>query len=451
MSALEFLAGLVLDDGHRWGQVAHRFQWEDAEALLEPAEGGPRRHWWTRPRGASKTGDGAGCGLAVLAEQMPEASWSGVYAADRDQAGLVLESIDGFLRRTPELGSALSLQASQVVNQRTGARLTIESSDDASAFGKRPQFQFVDEFGIWKTTRGPRQLWKAVRSAVPKVKGSRLLVASMGGDPAHPAYKVLERARVRPSWRVSEVPGPCPWWSAEDVEEERDGLTDTDFERLILGRWVAGEDRLTSPEDVRACVGHEGPLEHEAGHRYAMSLDLGLVNDRTVLSVGHVDRFDDADLVVLDRQHVWQGSRSAPVQIGDVEAVVLEAWSAYGRPPLVLDPWQGKQLAQRLRARGVRVVEFTFSQASIGRLAATLYRLLRGQLLDLPDDEDLLAELETVRLLETAPGVWRIDHDAGQHDDRVVSLAMLAHHLLDRPRRRQIRAVPDPEVDPWAA
>jgi hypothetical protein len=38
-----------------------------------------------------------------------------------------------------------------------------------------------------------------------------------------------------------------------------------------------------------------------------------------------------------------------------------------------------------------------------------------------------------VRLRETAPGVFRIDHDPDRHDDRVISLALVAHRLAERP------------------
>ena len=97
------------------------------------------------------------------------------------------------------------------------------------------------------------------------------------------------------------------------------------------------------------------------------------------------------------------------------------------------DPWQAAHLCQRLRARGVRVEEFSFSSASVGRLALTLYRLLRDGAIDLPDEPELLEELSRVRLVETAPGAYRIDHSSGEHDDRAISLALAALHLVDRP------------------
>ena len=37
-----------------------------------------------------------------------------------------------------------------------------------------------------------------------------------------------------------------------------------------------------------------------------------------------------------------------------------------------------------------------------------------------------------VRLQETAPGVYRIDHDPDRHDDRVISLALVVHRLVER-------------------
>jgi hypothetical protein len=46
------------------------------------------------------------------------------------------------------------------------------------------------------------------------------------------------------------------------------------------------------------------------------------------------------------------------------------------------------------------------------------------------DDEALLDELAHVRLRETSLGRVRLDHSAGRHDDRAVSIALAANHLL---------------------
>jgi phage FluMu gp28-like protein len=188
------------------------------------------------------------------------------------------------------------------------------------------------------------------------------------------------------------------------------------------------EDRLASADDLRACVTVEGALAPQSSVRYATGVDLGLKNDRTVAAVCHLD----GARVVLDRLQVWSGSRRRPVRIDDVKLWLLETHRSF-RPEVVLDPWQAVQLAQGLRERGVRVHEFAFSSQSVGRLAVTLHRLLRDRALALPDDPELLDELANVRLRETSPGVLRMDHDPGQHDDRAIALALAAHHLLNRP------------------
>lgn len=426
--AYDLMAALVLDDGRRWGEAALDFQKTDAAAVLDLD--GPRRHYWTRPRGASKTTDLAGVGVAALLDQLPANARGYVYAADKEQSGLLLDSAAGFADRTPELGSALTVGASTLTAARTGATLTIESSDDASAFGKRPAFTIVEEFSIWKTTRGPTRLWAAIASAVPKVPGSRLVVLAMAGDPAHPSYKVLQRARASDSWRVSEVKGPTPWWDPDDLAEVRADLTETDFRRLVLGEWCEGDERLSSVDDLAACVRLDGPRDPAVGRYYCMGLDLGLSNDATVLSVCSLDEAEGAAVVSLDRQMVWQGTRQAPVNIAEVEEAVLQAWRIYGQPAIVVDPWQAAGLCQRLRTRGVEVIEYAFTQQSGSRLAVRLHRLIADGALALPDDEALLDELANVRLLEPSPGVYRLDHLSGEHNDRAMSLALAAHGLL---------------------
>jgi hypothetical protein len=89
-------------------------------------------------------------------------------------------------------------------------------------------------------------------------------------------------------------------------------------------------------------------------------------------------------------------------------------------------------MVQRMRASGLRIKEFVFSSQSVGRLALTLYRLLRDRQLDLPDDGPLLDELAQVRLIESNPGQYRLDHAADGHDDMTISLALAAYALVER-------------------
>ncbi len=115
-----------------------------------------------------------------------------------------------------------------------------------------------------------------------------------------------------------------------------------------------------------------------------------------------------------------------------MEALAEQTSRAYGHARIRFDPWQLQGSAQRLRDRGLTVEEWIFSAQSVGRLWQSLHLLLRDHRRALPDDRELLDELATVRLRESAPGVYRLDHDAGQHDDRAVALGLAALALTER-------------------
>jgi len=112
---------------------------------------------------------------------------------------------------------------------------------------------------------------------------------------------------------------------------------------------------------------------------------------------------------------------------------LLHASKDYNNAALIFDPWQAAGTMQRLRTQGVRVVEFSFTAASVGKLAVALHNALRNRSLALPDDPDLIDELSNVRIRESTPNVYRLDHVPGQHDDRAISLALCVSHLLDKP------------------
>ena len=430
--ALSLLAGLILEDGRRWGAAATEWQWADAKAILDPGPNDPLLSFCTRPRSGSKTSDLAGMTAAALIEQVPPGGRAYAVAADRDQARLLVDAIAGFVSRTPGLRGAVHVDRYTAVTP-TGARLEVLPADAASSYGLRATLIVVDELTQWPSSH--RDVWVSVLSATPKVPGCRLVVLASAGDPAHWSYQVRERARVSPAWRLHEVPGPVPWVSQAALDEQRALLLDSRYARLHLNQWTASEDRLVSVEGLAAAVRLAGPQDYQPGVTYRMGVDLGLRHDRTAIAVCHaevVDRQARTRRVVLDRMVVFEGSQADEVRLAEVEEVLLACWRQYGRPRVRLDPWQAIGLAQRLRSRGVSVEEWSYSPQRYGAIATTLYTLLRDGLLDLYPDEELLDELANVRLKETLPGLVRVEHDPGRHDDRAVALGFAATALVER-------------------
>lgn len=436
---LALVAGLRLEDGSTWGERAEPWQVEDMRAVVDPA--GPRWHFCSRARGMSKTTDVAAAGLGLLVEEAPARSRSYVVAVDQDQAALVHDALAGLVARTPELAGAVKVEVRRVTALATGATLEVLASDAASAFGLRPWFFVADELAAWPSTPGHRRLWSAVVSSLPKVAGSRLVVCTTAGSPSHWSHDVWLRALSSEHWRASAVAGPCPWWSPADIEAARADLIDFEFRRLVLNEWTEGEDQLTSAAAVAAAVVHSGPLAPLRGVSYVVALDVGLKRDATALVVAHAERTETGPRIVVDRLHRWKGTRTSPVDLTEVEAAAFHLSRSYNRAPLVFDVHQAAHLSQNLRARGVRTEEFVFSVPNINRLARTLYTLLRDHRLAIPDDEDLCRELAAVRLVETSPGMFRVDHHRGAHDDQAIAVGMASAWLEAKGAYRPARLV----------
>ena len=440
MIARDVLGLLRLEDGRRWIEAAHDFQREDALAVLE---GGRPYSFLTRSRGGSKTTDLSACALAELLSpgDRLRCYW---LAADADQGALALDCIAGFVSRTLGLADRVEVQARRVIVPGSDSTLDVLPADAPGAWGLNPNRVYVDELGNWSDGASARRLWEAASSAVAKRSDARMVVLTTAGSPDHFAFKVLEHARGSSLWRVSERLGPAPWIDEDRLAEQRARLPHAVYQQLWENEWVAAQGSFLDPAAIEAAFILRGPALERKGNvgGHAAGLDLGTVNDRTVLTIGH----KELDVVVLDRMMSWQGSRRHPVNFAEVEAFIVEAHRRF-QFTLRLDPWQGLDLAQRLRARGVRAEEFTFTAASKQKLAATLLSAINAGKLHVYDAEGLRDELLALRLVQSSAGTWSFDHKKGGHDDRAISLSLMATALLERPAGEMTLHVPRGRVN----
>ncbi len=425
-------SGLRLDDGRRLGEVLTPFEWADAEAFLVGT--GPRRHFQLRSKGYRKTLTAAANGIAALLTQLPPGSTGFAAASDADQAGLLRESIRAFVVNTPGLDSELRVEARRVVAVNRGAELVILPADSSGSHGLRPSLLVVDEVANWPDTPRHREFFDALWAGLAKVPGSRGLLITTPGSPSHFAKAIYDRAKAEDGglWRLSEVHGPPPWIPVEEVEAERRRLVPSTFARLWLGEWAQGEDQLVDPADLDACMVLDGPIAPVPSIRYVAAIDLGTKIDSTAVVIAHAVRSEAGTRVIVDRMATWKPRPGSPVRLEDVEAWLVEFGRAY-RAKLLYDPSQMYLMAERLRRAGLGCVEFTFSSASVGKIATALVNVLRSRSIELPRDAGLRDELLAVRLRETAPNVLRLDHLSGRHDDQAVACAMACYWLTSTP------------------
>jgi len=216
-------------------------------------------------------------------------------------------------------------------------------------------------------------------------------------------------------------------------------LTPAEWRRLILCEWAQGDDALTTPEDVAACIRPgSSVLSPRPGVEYVAALDVGTRRDLTALVVGHVERRPAGRVVVIDRVLYWRPADGATadrgrVDLAEVEAAVLRLCREYRVRRLRFDRMQAEQMTTNLARAGVRTDEYVFSASGASRLARGLFVALRDRAVELPDDDELRAEALTVRMVETGPGTVKMSNPPGSHDDVLTAVGMVIADLTERP------------------
>lgn len=377
------------------------------------------------PRGHAKT--------ATLAmEALASAFLDGdvrifMAAADQDQARLSHEALVGYLKRNPALRSSFKVLRNEIVVPATGASIRVLSSDAPSTFGLGGLSQrlliLADELWCWHG----RDLWDALWSAAPKAKSWRVIVGSNAGfDTSSVAWELRELCRTKADERFylyAPDGVQASWITDKDLDTQRRSLPPEVYQRLWENRWTEGSGSLVTREQLAACIDKEW-WPQAAGQKfvsYFVGLDLGLVRDRTARAVVHKE---PSGRVVLDDLRVWQGSRSKPVQIDEIERDLIEVSDRFGRPRIYCDPWQLAGSQQRLHGR-VNIEAFQFTSESVRKLSENLLRLIRDAQLRLYPDAALQHELLALQMRETTYG-WRLDHRSGGFSDRAMAIGMAA-------------------------
>jgi hypothetical protein len=367
-------------------------------------------------------------------------------AADVEQALIILQHIDGFVERSPML-QALVERGPNVRLFAGGSRVRVISSDSATAWGLGGIYRrfrvIADELTVWREGRG-QELWEALASATGKVADAQTLILSNAGWNADRAWqhKIRGTAEREPWARLYSPEGTiASWISPKWIAQQRSLLPPAAFERVILNRWVSQEGDFVSAQQLDACTDSALARVATGAGTFFGGIDLGLTKDRTALCIvqHRHDRFELAEM------QVWQGTRSQPVSIEQVERAIIDACERFPGLRLYADKWQFENSLQRLRGQGVQIDKFEFSPGSVQRLSESLYRSITSRTLALPAGEiELRRELLGLITKET-PNGWRFDHRSGGFSDQAVALAM-AVHLAEQKSRRAPMSVFNPNA-----
>jgi hypothetical protein len=405
---------ILLEDGRRFGDAMEAWQQNDFEAL----DSGAYRHaYLERPRGHSKTGDIAteAVGELVLG---PKGQRLYCVAADEDQGRLLFDDVAGKFQRNPALRRLVRITQKEILVLAGGARLRVLNSDAPSQYGLRPDWICCDEVAEWKR----RDLWDSLWTATGKrSKCGVICISTAGWDKASVCWEIRENAERESDWFFSPRGQCASWIDPAWLGQQRRTLPAHVYARLHESRWVDGVGAWLSSQQVDDVFSLESPPP--GGGVRSRGLDIGISRDRGVLC--EIEQI--GALVCVRSVTTYTPTKQSRVHLQDIEDDVL-ALEARHRCPLVLDPWQGIGLSQRLQGEGVETREYQFSGDGRRKLFAALLDLVTTGRLRAPRHDLLRRELLSLEAKQSASG-WRVDHQRGGFDDHVVALGLAIQGL----------------------
>lgn len=343
-----------------------------------------------------------------------------IVASSRDQAGVMLRQVRGFIRRAPELADALIVKQREIVYDRLDGRIRILASNVDTTDGVIPTLVLVDElhrhkdsdlYGVLRDGLGPRDGQMVTISTAGDLEDSplgRLRAAAHKSpgftiDGAHHHVRTdvldyhewaLQPTDDRDDLDLVKLANPASWQSVAALKERHDdeSMTDWQWARFACGVWLAGEDGAISGKEWAACADPAAaiPANTKGVH---IGVDLAWRWD-TAAFVPVVKSEDD--LFIVGRPIILHPPGDG-TSIDDHEHwnVVEEMAKTWPEATFVIDPNAGgESLAQRIDAElPARVAEHNQQPTTMALAAQRLNEAISGARIRHPDDPELTAQI----------------------------------------------------------
>lgn len=152
---------------------------------------------------------------------------------------------------------------------------------------------------------------------------------------------------------------------------------------------------------------------------YYIHIDLSRVHDRTVVALGHVDRWESVEVgsiqtdpkphIIIDLFRVWEPTRANPVNHREVMEFVLELAKKFNVRKVTFDQWGSGDLIDYLISVGIDA-----EKKSLARPEYQEFALAVGdERLEGPEDPRLMDELTHLVILKSG----KVDHPNQNHND----------------------------------
>jgi hypothetical protein len=262
---------------------------------------------------------------------------------------------------------------------------------------------------------------------------SLLAAQASVADPLFLVTSTVGRRQAGPLWTIKELAesrAPQVFWhwhgenrspkvSRAFLDRQRRVLMPAQYAREHQNLWVDAADAFCSAAEVDDAMRHGWTQRHtgERGQAYVGYVDIGLVNDPTVLAVGHAE----GSLAYIDVLWTFDGSRAQPVQLAAVERAIADLSHRFQVRRWRIESWQGVAAVQSLQRLGLPVELFAPTAKAHAEEWPILAQRLSSRTLILPRHDRLREELLNLSV-DLGPQGIRVIDKGRVHQDHAVSV-----------------------------
>lgn len=355
------------------------------------------------------------------------------YVVANDQAQsqeLQFNIISSMIERHPLLAKYSKVTKDTITFLPTGSRIVSLPYDAAGAAGAN--FATVSFSELWGFVYEQGQRLYEELTPIPLADCLRVIDSYAGySNESELLQRIwdrgLEGERISSEWPIyligqqlsyihtgTEAQIKC-WRGTEAqreayYQEQKASLRPMSYRRLHLNEWSAGAESFLEAEQVEAITNSalsplpphsqtrgSGVIAVRLGDWYnglydeddlapisaiTTALDLATKQDHAALSGVYFDY--EAHKIRLAFHYIWQ----PPVEIGEIEAQILNLNSLYDIGLMAYDPFQAAYLAQRLSAAGLPMQEFTQTVPNLKASTEAFFSLINSKRFEIyPSDE----------------------------------------------------------------
>lgn len=156
---------------------------------------------------------------------------------------------------------------------------------------------------------------------------------------------------------------------------------------------------------------------------YGAGLDIGLKRHRAAFVV--VGRHAETGAYRLAKVLSWKPTETQKVNLEQVERAILQAHQCFRIQRILMDPWQGDYLCDRLLGERVPTTLYPFSEPNLDELARHAINLFTERRIQLFEDALLSTDLRQMSVVERASGKLRQRFPETEHGHGDVGTAFV--------------------------